>query len=217
MAHRPRVARTSVELQAETKTLAYEFAQLCQSADVLRQGTFGGKGVNQNNTVQGFAIAFGNLACFFFPHASNFPPLIEDDLGAVEYVPDWSARAPAPSVLMRECKEAASKQIMHLTGTRRDLNFVPGNEFNWPIDDLERELLSTLRVFLAATSATQFDPRALADLRCLEGKISAPSGAAITHSGHLSVAGKAPSTNASMLTDARTIAPQPSTSGKTCP
>ncbi len=217
MAHKARIARTQAQLHAETKTLAYEFAQLCESADLLRKNIFGGKGVSHNNTVQGFATAFRNLACFFFPHANNFPPLIEDDLGAEEYVPDWPARAPAPSAQMRICKEAASKQVMHITGARRDLNFVPGNEFNWPIDDLERDLLAALRVFLAATTEAQFDPVALADLRHVAGRTPVPSGGAITHSGHVSVAISGLITNAPTVTDIRTVAPHPSFCAKTCP
>jgi hypothetical protein len=217
VAHKPRIARTPADLHAETKTLAYEFVQLCESADLLRRNYFGGCGVSHNNTVQGFALAFRNLACFFFPHANNFPPLINDDLGAVEYVPDWVNRAPAPSTQIRLCKEAASKQIMHITAARRDLNFVPGNEFNWPIDDLERDLLGVLRLFLATTTEAQFDPLALADLRHIAARTSLPSAGVITHSGHISVGMSGPIANAPPSTDIRTIASHPGLCAKTCP
>jgi hypothetical protein len=98
------------ELADESKTLRYEFSQLCTSADLLRTGTFGEAGVSHNNTVQGFVCAFRNLACFFYSHLpTDFPQLQKDDLGAEEYLTDWPTRCPAPSHVLRDAKRAADK------------------------------------------------------------------------------------------------------------
>ncbi len=214
MPPKKRVTRTTVQLKAETKTIAYEFAQLCTSADLLRQNIFGGAGVSHNNTVQGFATALRNLSCFFFPHQAGFPELDKDDLGAEEYVPDWPKRAPVPSKLLRNSKDAANKEIMHITGTRRDLNFVVGNQHNWALDDLEQELLEALRIFLAATSDAQFDPLALADLRQVSARTPISPSGVISNSGHVSVGVPVTRTTA-YTTDVRTISPHPSFCAKT--
>jgi hypothetical protein len=211
MARNARLSRTATELLAESKTLGYEFAQLCESAEHLRQVTHGGTGVTHNNTVQGFVIAFRNIACFLFPHqTSDFPALRKDDLGAVDYIPDWPTRCPVASRLLCDAKKAADRQVAHMTVARRNLNFVPGNEHFWLFDDIERELLTVLRAFLAAAPRSLLDPTARAGMEALVAPPPSTSSGAITHSGHISVTGVTGSSSP----------PKPPTSGlcaKTCP
>src|SRR5438128_4176279 len=110
MAPTKRLHRTPEQLRAESKTLWYEYTQLCESADHLRSGTYIGDRTTLNNTVQGFATACRNISCFFFAHSPDFPGLQKDDLGAVDYVADWPTRCPPPSKVLRDAKEAANKQ-----------------------------------------------------------------------------------------------------------
>jgi hypothetical protein len=205
--------RTPDELQSESRIIRYEFVQLCGSSDRLRRGVFLGDRVTLNNTVQGFVTACRNLSCFFFPHTTHFPDLKRDDLGAEEYVPDWRTRCPAPSLLLQDAKTAANTQVMHMTGERRDLNLVPGKEYNWPIDRIECELLGVLRVFLAAAPVSLFDPSARADLQRLAAPPVVASSSGITHTGYTSTSGLSGVTGGA-------APPQPVTSGccaKTCP
>jgi hypothetical protein len=216
MAKKNRVARSPQHLADESKTVWYEFSQLCESADLLRKGTFGGTGVSHNNTVPGFVSAFRNLACFFYPHLPNdFPELQKDDLGADEYLADWPTRCPMPSQILRDAKKAADKQVMHMTAARRNLNFIPGNEHYWPVDDIERELLGALRAFLGAVTPALVDSTALASLQHLASRTPVATSGMITHTGCISVTGA--SGTGSARTDVRTIAPVSGFYAKTQP
>jgi len=64
-------------------------------------------------------------------------------------------------------KVAADKQVAHTTEARRNLNFVPGNESKWAIDEIERELLAVLRLFLGRVPPNRIDPDAKAGLEQL--------------------------------------------------
>jgi hypothetical protein len=212
MTHKNRMARTQEQLQAESKTLLFEFHQMTESAELLRQNAFGGSGVTHNNTVQGFVTHFRNISCFFFEHHPRFPSPKEGDLAAGEYVADWSTRSPAPSTDVCDAKEAANKQIAHITAVRRDRNFVRGNEYRWQIDEIERELVAVLRQFLAVAPEAKFDLLALAELRALASK-------ALPVSGKVNLglrAARTGKTNA-CRTDARTTAPPPNFCAKTSP
>lgn len=216
IAKKNRLVRTQQQLADESKTLWYEFSQLCESADLLRNGTFGGAGVSHNNTVQGFVSAFRNLACFFYPHLQpDFPDLKKDDLGAEEYIPNWPTRCPMPSRVLRDAKEAADKQVMHMTAARRNLNFVPGNEHYWPVDHIERELLGTLRVFLGAAPPNLVEPAALAKLQHLTSRTPEATSGTMTPTGHVSATGI--TGVGSTHTNVRTMGPTYSLHAKTQP
>jgi hypothetical protein len=189
MPKKNRLVRTHQELATESNVLSYEFSQLCDSADLLRKGTFGGVGVTHNNTVQGFVSAFRNVACFFYPHHTNdFPQLRNDDLGAEEYLADWPTRCPVPSQYLRHAKKAADRHVMHMTAARRNVNFVRGIEHLWSIDVIEGELLGTLRIFLGAVPTTLVDFTALVKLGSMAHRIPMSASEVISHTGHTSVA-----------------------------
>ena len=76
-----------------------------------------------------------------------------------------------------------------MTSERRDLNTGPGKEHWWPIDDIERDLLAVLRVFLVAVAASSFDTSALVELQGLAAKPVPSAAGAITHTGYFSVTG----------------------------
>jgi hypothetical protein len=215
MAKKVRLVRTPEQLRAEARTISYEFVQLCESAERLRKGVFLADRITLNNTVQGFVTACRNLSCFFFPHTAHFPNLEGDDLGAVEYVPDWPARCPAPSLLLQDAKTTANKQVAHMTGERRDLNAGPGKEHLWLIDDIERELLGVVRVFLGALAGAPFDATALADLQALAPRTPVATSGMITHTGYIGVTG-GPGTGPAR-TDVRTTAPTSGFCAKTQP
>jgi hypothetical protein len=155
-------------------------------------------------------------ACFYFPHLpTDFPELQKDDLGAEEYMADWPTRCLVPSQVLCDAKKAADKQVMHMTAARRNLNFVPGNEHFWPVDDIERELLGALRVFLGAVPTTLVDPTALANLQQMAARTAVAHSGMITHTGYISVL-DGPGAG-SARTDMRTTAPTSGFHAKTQP
>lgn len=159
--------RSTDELVKESKTLWYDFNQLCGTASKLTAGTFKDDHTVQNSLVESFAIACRKLACFFFPHEEGIPDLRGDDLGAKHFVADWPNHAPQPSTLLKDAKKRADRQVAHVTAERRDLNFVEGNTFNWKIGQLVAELRATLAVFLRHAPAGSLDATALVNLQVL--------------------------------------------------
>ena len=85
-----------------------------------------------------------------------------------DYHPDWKSRRPPPSAKLKGAKRACDKQIAHMTGLRRDLNFAPGHQHWWPIVEIKEELQRVLTVFLHIVPDQMLDPEALAGLRTLQ-------------------------------------------------
>jgi hypothetical protein len=163
-----RLVRTPEELRTESKTLWYEYHQLCRAASSLRDEQVYSSGPNlhavHNALVESFAIHCRALCCFFFPHHNGFPRLQKDDLGAEDYLPNWKSLCPIPAPVLAEAKSNADKQIAHLTAKRRDLNFAPGKEHLWAIDNVESELRKLLAVFLQHAPPALFAEEALTGL-----------------------------------------------------
>ena len=186
---RPKSSDPTLEdLLEDSKVLAYEFDQLCGSGDKLRVGTHLADRVTHNNTVQGFAIACRNLSFFFFAHHPHYSKGRQDgDLDVRHFLPDWPAHCPALAPVLRDAKDDASKQVMHMTGKRRGLNFNPGNVHRWPVDSIERELLVLLRTFLRVVPETLLHPESLRVLRSFAPREPAGPAEMVTTSGHISV------------------------------
>ena len=156
--------RTPHDLQVESKTLWYEFSQLCEIANRLRSGQVMEDLPVHNALVESFAIHCRAIGCFFFAHDRDFPDPRSGDLVAEHFVPGWATCCPAPSETIIRAKQACDKQVAHITGMRRDLNFVPGHEHSWRVADVELELRGILNRFLECARPEQFDPTALAGL-----------------------------------------------------
>jgi hypothetical protein len=157
-------ARSPEQLREESKTLWYEFDQLCGTAEALRRGDYCGGRVVHNAVVEGFAMSARKIACFFFPHARGFPALKEDDLGASHYVHDWATHCPAPSPELTAARKKTNREVAHVTADRLGLNFAPGNQSVWDINTIEEELRRVLTVFLRHVPPTLLAPDALAGL-----------------------------------------------------
>jgi len=157
--------RTPGELQAESKTLWYEFSQFFAVAALLRDGTYSSDVTVHNALVESFAIHCRAICCFFFHCDKGFPSLQKDDLGAAHYDSEWESHHPtAPSILI-DAKKSCDKQVAHMTARRRDLNFVPSKMHFWPVVKIEDELRQVLTTFLRHVPNNLFDPEALAGLQ----------------------------------------------------
>ncbi len=166
------------ELQAESKTLWYEFSQFFAVAALLRDGTYGNDVSVHNALVESFAIHCRAISCFFFSHCNGFTPLRNDDLGAEHYDKDWKTQnhCPAVSSILSAAKESCDKQVAHMTARRRDLNFDPGNTYLWQVGQIEDELRRVLTTFLRYAANDRFDPKAWAGLQ----KVTQPQTASPT-------------------------------------
>src|SRR5262245_24197197 len=75
-------ARSNSDLVAESKTLWYDFDQMCGCAEKLQRSMHANDRTVHNALVETFAISCRKLGCFFFPHDPGFPALRHDDLGS---------------------------------------------------------------------------------------------------------------------------------------
>ena len=165
---------TPALLAIRSKTIAYEFRCLIGTADALRQKLARGHAVIHNSLVETFSNHFRLLTGFFFYHVPGFTPPRPDDIIAGDYYSSWPAKCPAPSATLKSWKNKASKEVMHLTTERDDLNMIPGKTSDWPIDALEAEIILTLHEFLANTSASDFDLVARAELNTIASVSTGP-------------------------------------------
>jgi hypothetical protein len=155
---------TGQRLQADSKTLWYEFHQFCAVSVLLRSGSFGGIDAVHNALVESFAIHCRAISYFFFAGRDGFKSLQGNDLGAEDYDSDWKSRIATVPPILVDVKKKCDKQVAHMTDKRRNLNFVAGKESLWAVDEIDNELRRVLDVFLTHARTDRFAPEALAGL-----------------------------------------------------
>src|SRR5262245_13091861 len=108
------IERNEEELKAESKTLWYEFNQLCGVVELLNacNGRHPDKIVH-NALVESFAIHCRAICFFFFAGRPVFGDLKRDDLGAKSYIAAWDTICPAPTTILINAKYNCDKQVAH--------------------------------------------------------------------------------------------------------
>jgi hypothetical protein len=134
--------KSEEDLLKASKHLGYEYKMFIETAKILSEGKF------ENNTVkyaliESFAIHTRNLIDFLYKDP------IKDDITAGYFLDDqeiWRSKRPEKSSFLGDIRFRANKEVVHLTGTRYDVNEVESKP--WPYSKIANEINQIFREFI---------------------------------------------------------------------
>jgi hypothetical protein len=108
----------------------------------------------KNALVESFATHLRNLLLFLYPYSPDGQDIISDHFFLVP-VDDWKKKRPTETEAFRNARARASREVSHLTVSRRDGN---GESKAWPILNLMKDINTVLKIFVDNASSKRLDP-----------------------------------------------------------
>ena len=116
-----RTKRSPSDLQADLRTLLYEFEMLCGAASCWSKLSSQKERIASNAVIESFAIHCRALINFFFDHnTTNNTDVIATDF--FENPTEWSSKYQS-NTLWDEAKKQANKEIAHIVLVQPDIEF----------------------------------------------------------------------------------------------
>ena len=214
-----RIVRPNVDLQADSKTIAYELRMLLAAASEFAAAENRLSNQCKNALIESFAIHCRALIFFLYGHldeiecnrvSERLGPLKDTDILATDYASAWGTSFVPPTEELIRSKRRADKHVAHITTDRREVN-QPGSTVPpsvWQLDAATRAIAGAFSQFLSLAPATSFWPDALTEMKQLVGSWAAASvTTATTASQSQVVSTQSPHRALTGTTDARTTSP----------
>jgi hypothetical protein len=129
--------------------IRYEMQQLINATDAINRQLAICNGL-QYMIVESFAIHLRNLITFLYPYSKR-----ENDVCAEDFFVDankWQSLCPAISVILKNAKSRADKEVGHLTTLRQ---FGTPESKKWSVSDLIDEVMPILKIFCEAADKVE--------------------------------------------------------------
>jgi len=136
-----RKSRTDTELVVASEDLYYEYAMMCGVAALLANPNLP-ESVTNNALLESFAVHARSLLQFLYIDK----PFRDDDVVAVDFVPNWPNGRIARTSLLETVDFRVGKEVAHLTYSRA--NVKPECK-SWHHKMISDEIRDTFRVFLS--------------------------------------------------------------------